>query len=247
MIIGDYIGGLGNNMLQIAACIGLAKRHDTSWGMSSYRRYFPDIPVIRKSKAKVFDQPEKTAFLYIDIPHYDEGTRIRGYWFNLRYFEHAKKDVLRVLQTKKNKEFKGYTSIHIRRGDYLNTKWIDVIGIPYYLEAIKIMKSEKYMVFSDDITWCMENLPKFLKSNLEYSKTRDAYEDICNMSSCDNNIIANSTYSWWGAMLNENKNKKVVCPSVSGKNWINREDCKYLYPPNDGVLPDEWIKVNWIK
>ena len=65
-------------------------------------------------------------------------------------------------------------------------------------------------MFSDDIDWCKEN---FKQSNITFIENETDYIDLFIMSLCNNNIIANSTFSWWGAWLNSNENKKVVCPS----------------------------------
>ena len=84
----------------------------------------------------------------------------------------------------------------------------------------------KFLIFSDDKEWCLEN---FNKENCEISHNSDAAEDLQLMSLCDHHIIANSSFSWWGAWLGQNKDKKVIAP----KEWFgpakNEHATKDLY------------------
>jgi hypothetical protein len=73
-----------------------------------------------------------------------------------------------------------------------------------------------YIVFSDDIDWCKKNLP-FLDEKI-FIEGNDDFFDLYLMSKCQNNIIANSSFSWWGAWLNKSENKKVMSP----KNWFGQ-------------------------
>ena len=125
--------------------------------------------------------------------------------------------------------------MHIRRGDYVsNSKSNSIHGtcsLEYYREAVKIInekyKNSIFFVFSDDISWKKENL---LIQNAVYIDNKTIpHEDIYLMSLCKYNITANSSFSWWGAWLNQNKNKVVIAPKkwflkkeneIASKNWI---------------------------
>lgn len=135
-------------------------------------------------------------------------------------------------------------SIHIRRGDYVqNAKTNAFHGtcdVEYYRKALNKMaeilntKNLEIFVFSDDILWAKENL-HFPHQMYFVSDPRIAdYEEMWLMSLCKHNVIANSTFSWWGAWLNNNPNKIVVGP----KQWFNGKSSEEL-----GILPAEWTKI----
>lgn len=126
-------------------------------------------------------------------------------------------------------------SIHIRRGDYIGLNWS--IPLDYYYKAIEIVK-EKYpdatfYVFSDDIPWVKENLQnqECRIKYIEHHSDVKPFDDIWLMSKCSHNIIANSSYSWWGAYLNCNKEKLVIAPE------------KIKHTNNKDILPDSWIVI----
>lgn len=105
-------------------------------------------------------------------------------------------------------------AIHIRRRDYINLGW--TLDLDYYDRAIERIKSltpnPVFYLFSDDIAWCIDNLEFDFKFYVCY----DELIDFWLMSKCKHNIIANSSYSFWSAYLNENPDKVVIYP----KNWI---------------------------
>jgi len=107
-------------------------------------------------------------------------------------------------------------SVHIRRGDYL--KFPDIhptVSLDYYIKAISDIKKRKdikcVLVFSDDIQWCKTN---FYADMIRYAEGLYDYEEMLLMSACTHNIIANSSFSWWGAYLNENPDKIVYAPKI---------------------------------
>ncbi|MDO8610808.1 MAG: alpha-1,2-fucosyltransferase, partial [bacterium] len=110
-------------------------------------------------------------------------------------------------------------SIHVRRGDFITNKANpQFIGLDYYKSAInkinKLVNNPLFFVFSNDIPWCKTNLSS-LADDIHYinhNKGKDAYKDLLLMSACKHNIVANSTFSWWGAWLNQNSKKIVIDP-----------------------------------
>lgn len=130
-------------------------------------------------------------------------------------------------------------SIHIRRGDYLESQNVQRYGgictLDYYKKAIEIIKTEyinpKFFIFSNDINWCKENL--FLGNSVFVTNNTgiNSWLDMFLMSKCKVNIIANSSFSYWGAMLNRNS-PKVYFP----KKWFND------HTPN--IFPQNWIGIN---
>jgi hypothetical protein len=134
-------------------------------------------------------------------------------------------------------------SLHIRRGDYvLNIKtnsFHGVCDIKYYTSALEeIVKKTgnniNIFIFSDDITWAKENLKFPFPFNFVSDSEIPDYEELYLMSLCKHNIIANSTFSWWGAWLNQNPDKIVIAP----KQWLTNKTSTEL-----DILPKEWIQI----
>lgn len=176
-----------------------------------------------------------------------------GYWQSEKYFSNIT-DVIRkelVLKNDPSIETKEWikkisnsnaVSLHIRRGDYINnTKTNQTHGtcsLDYYKEAITYISQKitkpVFFIFSDDIEWAKKNLqiafPIFFVSD---NKIPD-YEELIIMSNCKHNIIANSSFSWWGAWLNNNPEKTIIAP----KKWFKAEHLN----TND-LIPNSWIKL----
>jgi hypothetical protein len=127
-------------------------------------------------------------------------------------------------------------SLHIRKGDYNNSSIHSVCDINYYNKAIgftRNKKVEKFLIFSDDIKWCKENFPTdfiFVENTLSSTDINSIYrsndsdvEEMFLMSLCKHNIIANSSFSWWGSWLNNNENKIIVAPS----RWFGSDELNY--------------------
>lgn len=177
-----------------------------------------------------------------------------GYWQSEKYFKDVQDIIRKDLTVKekidgKNKEVADEiknsqsVSLHIRRGDYITDEktraLFDVCTMDYYGEAIrKITEKEgnvKLFIFSNDIDWVKENLKTDREMYfVDHNKAGKNYEDLRLMSLCKNNIIANSSFSWWGAWLNENENKTVICPKI----WIRSKKKKVK-----DILSDQWVKI----
>ena len=178
---------------------------------------------------------------------------LNGYWQSEKFFLRYKDHVLKQFEfkkplTKKNLNISrlinnsiNSVSIHVRRGDYVatlkNKSVHDVCTLSYYQKAIELIESKlnnpTYFIFSDDISWAKGNLN--IRNNFYYidsNKKDDSYNDMRLMSLCDHNIIANSSFSWWGAWLNKNKNKIVISPD----RWFANNN-------NTTIIPDSWQVV----
>ncbi len=132
-------------------------------------------------------------------------------------------------------------SIHVRRGDYL--KNADIFGgictEDYYREAIKYI-SEKidnpvFYMFSDDTEWVTDNFSFLDYTLVDINKGKNSHRDMYLMSICKHNIVANSTFSWWGAWLNTNKDKIVIRP----KHFLNIDGGR------DYIFPNEWVNLTY--
>lgn len=177
-----------------------------------------------------------------------------GYWQSYKYFssiEQVIRDDFRFLPNVDRVNSKlieecsntESVSIHVRRGDYVKNvktnKFHGTCSISYYEDAIKYIKhsckNPLFYVFSDDIEWARRHLP--LKPDaifVSHNEGRNSFEDMRLMSLCKHNIIANSSFSWWGAWLNSNPEKCVIAP----KKWFARSDLS----AND-LIPLTWVRL----
>lgn len=177
-----------------------------------------------------------------------------GYWQSYKYFEKNwkifKNDInLKKINPKKKKNLelikeKNSISVHIRRADYIkNEKAKKFHGSPnldYYFKSIRFFEKKTFaptfFFFSDDINWVKKKFSSLRKNNFFYienfrNELQFPMDDLILMSSCKHNIIANSTFSWWGAWLNNYKKKIVIAP----KNWT--VDIKSA---NTDLIPKNW-------
>jgi len=186
------------------------------------------------------------------------GTNIllKGYWQSVKYFN----GISNIIKTdfKVKSKLKGRNlsvskkildcnsvSLHIRRGDYKPNSYkdqiFDVLNYDYYHSAISdLSKKEKnliFFIFSDDHKWVKDNIKlDFPIIIVNHNTAATNYEDLRLMSLCNHNIISNSTFSWWGAWLNCNKNKRIYAP----KKWFNK-NAKNLNSKD--IIPKQWIKI----
>ncbi|WP_245553721.1 alpha-1,2-fucosyltransferase [Anaeromusa acidaminophila] len=172
-----------------------------------------------------------------------------GYWQSYKYFSAIEDDLRRELTIPKEREEliaisrslpENSVSIHVRRGDYVSNPKANAMhgtcSWEYYQAAIEkmtgLVKEPQYVVFSDDITWTKENLPLPNAMYIGRELGLFDYEELILMSRCKHNIMANSTFSWWGAWLNSNPNKVVIAP----RKWFRHKKIKV----ND-LFPSSWV------
>ncbi|BEG97882.1 alpha-1,2-fucosyltransferase [Bacteroides sedimenti] len=191
-------------------------------------------------------------FYFTNIPFNKNNYKfLFGYWQSEKYFENIREIILRKFifrsidsqNIKLSDQIKSENSVslHIRRGDYLNNSlYSDICTDEYYCSAINFMLNKLdnpvFYVFSNDIKWTKNYLKRFsIKHKIvTLNHGKKSYQDMFLMTNCKHNIIANSSFSWWGAWLNDNKDKIVVAP----KKWMNTEFEKYK-----NIVPDSWIKL----
>ena len=131
-------------------------------------------------------------------------------------------------------------SLHVRRGDYMEPKFYKRYGTvcsqAYFQRAVEMMLAQvpqaHFYIFSDDVEWVQQNLRLPRATVVSCNRGADSWQDMMLMSLCRHNIICNSTFSWWGAWLNANPEKRVIAPS----RWLADTDMPY-------IIPETWIKV----
>ncbi len=180
---------------------------------------------------------------------------LMGSWISEKYFKDIediirKEFTIKTAQTGKNKEIAEMilntesVSLHVRRGDYVtgpsNPELYDICKLDYYARYIEYIgdriKSPHFFVFSDDVLWVKENLKSSFPLNfVNHNDDSTDYEDMRLISQCKHNIIANSSFSWWGAWLNTNLQKIVCAP---------REFVRICNFDNKDIVPDEWVKLS---
>lgn len=264
------IGGLGNQMFQYAFYRAMQEKGiDTRVNLDDFSRYkrkfeiqdvFQGARIIEDSGHEYDSYKMKLTYHGFyqekDSAEYDASvfnmrdTSFSGYWQTEKYFKDIEKIIRQEFIFNVSEEKlanmaqiimkENAVSIHIRRGDYLETAdlYCEICTVEYYKKAIKYMianaNPDVFYVFSDDLNWARGNLEI---ANVVYvdSSMFDHYEnwyDMYLMSSCKHNIIANSSFSWWGAWLNNNKDKIVIAPKL----WLNGEETKDIWC-------DGWIKI----
>lgn len=250
-IINILSGGLGNMMFQLAAAYALAKKYNHTLLLNpnhvgtlhkapmEYKdSIFKKIEV--PSKPLEFYKISEESFNYKPLGSLDENIILDGYFQSYKYFNDYQNEIKDLFSFEVDSRYdpKEKVSVHIRRGNYTQlSQHHHNLSISYYLNAIEQFSNHNFLVFSDDIEWCKE---QFLGSRYIFVEDTTDVEDLYLMSQCDHNIIANSTFSWWGAFLNQNPNKKVIHPD------------KWFGPVNSNIstkdlFPKDWICMNEIR
>lgn len=240
--------GLGNRLFKLASAYGISKEQHNELYInnilptnhnSNSEDYMNTI--FRNFKIKniidedynTFVEPEDKCLSFIPIENVCTNLFLCGYFQNEKYFEKYKEDIYDLFRmeehrqlylTNKYNNLNNSYFIHIRRGDYLlpvnDMHYIDFTL--YYEKCLKHLKiTTNLLVFSDDIEYCKNmDIFKNIPFNIIFVENENEINSIYLMSLCFlGGICSNSTYSWWGSYLNENKNKLVIFPSK----WFNND------------------------
>ena len=180
-----------------------------------------------------------------------DNSYLDGYWQSPLYFEGIRQELISdftlkdplspeansLLQEMRNNLT---ISVHVRRRDYITNSRVNkefgICSMNYYQSALNLMKEKipeaTFLVFSDDIAWCQNNFPPDTKIKFTSQSLADT-ESLVLMSKCHHNIIANSSFSFWCAWLNQNPDKIVIAPEP----WFDHQS----YDQN--LIPKSWIKI----
>ena len=257
MITVSLVGGLGNQLFQIATAhsFALDNKDCCAFNFNVPCVYQGNSPMVyRNSVFKNFtDLPvgwrgrtiyKERGYGYNVIPYRTGGMTLVGYFGNIKYFNHRRGEIISLfkedsvidyLKRKYEKVLKNSVSVHVRRGDYFNfPKMYYVQDIDYYNNALEHIdrntRIDNILIMSDDIKWCKEN---FKDKRITFIEGYMDYIDMYLMSLCGCNVISNSSFSWWGSYLNKNDNK-IVC---SPKNW---------FKPNNAAKEEYVVCNNWV-
>jgi hypothetical protein len=217
--------------------------------------YYPPKKIFSFFSSQVKIIKEEDQSYHEEIIKNNKNIYLDGYWQTELYFMEIRKTLLKEFTPKdpldednlKEIELINKTnsiSVHVRRGDYVNnplfSELLGTCNVEYYKNAFEIITTKisdpSYYIFSDDIEWAKSNL-LFLSDKMRFININfweNSYKDLVLMNKCKHNIIANSSFSWWGAWLNNNPNKIVIAP----KKWFNDESIR-----NKDLIPNNWIKI----
>jgi len=251
------MGGLGNQMFQIAHTFAQGLRNEVEvkfrpFAYTPMQANQPTKYINNIFKKLNFEKITENCKQIRATWHYEEiipppNTNVEffGYYQsskNFYGFENEIKDIFlpdddfktKILQKYPQLLNKNNVSIHIRRGDYLQIPDVlPTIDVSYFHKCLEIINSyDNIFVFSDDKNWVKENI-KF--ENIIYVDGLEDYEELWTISLCRINIMSNSSFSWWGAFLNQNPNKIIYTPSI----WFGENGEKDY---ND-IYENDWIKI----
>lgn len=247
--INNFGWRLGNQMFQIATAVALAERDGVeaiipNWAYADIFEGNFITPQVAKGPYNNWNEP---GFHYTEIP---SGTNIiNGYFQSEKYFKDSESKIREMFKIKpeiissvyeKNYsllERKNTVAVHLRRGDYLSLpNHHPVMDLNYFMKAMKkFPKDSIFLVFSDDTEWCKNNFPGIGEKFFIIEGQSDV-EDFAMMTMCTHNCIANSSFSWWAAWLNESDGKVVVAP----EKWFGS---MYSHNNTDDLYCEGWIKI----
>jgi hypothetical protein len=232
MIISIVNGGLGNQMNQYAAGKAIARSLNTdfyvnnTWFKSNHtRKYLLDkITDCKTDNITLLPKLRENSHFY-DLSKVKDNSMLSGYYFSYKYHDNYTYKDFNIHSTIRT-DLSGIIGIHVRRTDKAYSKIHYALSIEYYIKAMSLIESltdvKCYYIFSDDLEWC-----KQIKSKKDIKIINgNAIFDLSLMSLCEHNIIANSSFSYWAAILNPNPNKIIIAPKAYYRDGNNFD----IYP-----------------
>ena len=250
------LGRLGNQMFQFAAQKGIARHHGYQFCFppSQNKNEWTDHQLLIPFK---LGSTNELNIQYIDFdrPTYQEKgfgfdqdlfdkcpdwVTIQGFFQTEKYFKHIKQELKLDFTFKDDiqnpcvdmiSQLDNPVALHIRRTDYITNPNHTCLGLDYYERALNIFPNQTVLIFSDDPQWC-QNQELFEDDRFMISDNDDQYIDMCLMTMCKGHIIANSSFSWWGAWLSNSE--RVIAP----KGWFEGSNNSHL--DTSDIYCSEW-------
>lgn len=261
MISANLMGGLGNQMFQIAHAVAQGLKHNrevvffpnsfTPLQGKTTQNYVKNIfrNINFSTNLPQFKTLNVSEWEYKEVVPYEENTLFHGYFQSSKNFKEYKKEIVELFSPNQlfiNKALDKYphifekntVSIHARFGDYKKNPNIHPsVTMSYISTALDTLETYGHaFLFSDDKKWLKNNF----RGNKVTIVDEDDYAEIWLMSLCNHNIICNSTFSWWGSFLNKHVDKKVFAPSI----WFGPDGPKNygdIFEPNWNIIKTEYI------
>jgi hypothetical protein len=256
------LGRLGNQLFQIAATIGAARRNHCActfpeWPYEVYFNGLPRDPGRPRPRVPLVEQ----SYLYQPL-EIRETCHLVGYFQSEKYFAHCAGEIRRALapnptlRAELEARFAAVLAlnpcaIHVRRADYIgNPLYANLGDGGYYERAMRAFGRETlFLLFSDDIGWCRRRFQPY-RHRIMFVEGLTELGDFFLMSACAHQIIANSSFSWWAAWLNANPSKRVVAPLDWFSGDFADESRPFVAgPPQSGyhdtrdLVPEAWIRL----
>tara|TARA_B100000963_G_scaffold202820_1_gene176647 strand:- start:1719 stop:2522 length:804 start_codon:yes stop_codon:yes gene_type:complete len=234
------IGRLANQMFQYASLKGIARKHGYDFSIPPEEVFGQQDLLVRGDNLNIYNvfesiadnniQISKNEILAERMHEFDkelfekcpDNVDLYGYYQSPKYFEHIKDEIKKDFTFAKEVESvcddmidsinngRKLIALHIRRTDYTVNPNHPVQSLEYYELALKhFHKNERVIVFSDDPDWCQEQ-KLFDNDDIMISEGNDADIDLCLMTKCNYHVIANSSFSWWGAWLGDSE--QIIAP-----------------------------------
>lgn len=168
----------------------------------------------------------------------DKNIVLDGYWQTERYFRQYRRQLLEAFNFPWM-SLREWVSVHVRRGDYLTIQKDGVYKHPpvskeWILEQMAKFPGSLFKFFSDDIGWCKKEFGS--RPDVAFAQGENEVDDLTQMSWCENHICSASTFSWWGAYLNQNPYKRVIMP----KHWLSPG---WGGLDTSDIVPKEWERA----
>ena len=251
------LGRLGNQMFQYASLRGIAARRGYDFGIppSDFKNEWTshqlfevfNLDSLPKENIRYLDMGQapvvQEKYFHFDQMLFDQcpnDVSLLGYFQSEKYFKHIENSIRDDFKFRSHiqdpcnemmEDFKEVLSLHVRRTDYLtNSANHFNLELDYYEKALESFDDCQVIVFSDDPEWCKEQ-KLFSDDRFLISESGDNKIDLCLMSMCTQHIIANSSFSWWGAWLANSK--KVIAPSQ----WFGPNNAD---KNTKDLIPESW-------
>lgn len=253
------LGRLGNQMFQFAALKGIARNRGVQFCVppSEQKDEWNDHQLFIPFKLKN-TSPLNVQYIDFGRPTVAEGcfhfnekvfnecpdwVSLQGFFQTEKYFKHIKDEIKGdftfnddILGPSLNaiENLDSPISLHVRRTDYTTNPNHTALSLEYYQKALSAFPTGQVIVFSDDPKWCFDqNI--FKDDRFLISENTNQYVDMCLMTLCKRHIIANSSFSWWGAWLS--KSDHVIAPS----GWFEGSNNSHL--DTKDLIPEEWETI----
>lgn len=254
------LGRLGNQMFQYAALKGIAAKHgyEICIPFSPNRNEWTDHQLNEAFTMQTLN-PLNYQYIDVDRPIVSEETfcfneklfnecpnwvTLQGFFQTEKYFKHIRDQLLLdfefhdyILEPAKEvvRDWRNPIALHIRRTDYLTNPNHTALGLDYYSKTLEYFDGDcDIIIFSDDPEWCLKQ-ELFKSDRFMVSETNNNYLDLCLMTLCSGHIIANSSFSWWGAWLSNSE--KVIAPS----GWFRGSNNEHL--DTKDIVPKDWMVI----
>lgn len=247
--------GIGNQLFQISNVLSFCKKNNLTPVFPQIKTSHNSIKYKDNIFRKLNTDSNKFRQVYREKSYFYNKIDIKlkynilfeGYYQSEKYFLDHKdliletfgptEEIKKYIIDKYGEKLKNSTSIHVRQGDYLEMKncYHNLLESDYYKNALEKITEENILVFSDNIEK-VKNNKIFTDSRITFIENESSIIDFYLMSMCQNNVIGNSTFSWWAAYLNTNKHKIIYYP----EKWF---DSELSHLNTIDLIPENWINI----